>query len=188
MNNWLFCLCRPSGQLGGHTLPSLIWWKTSGWECTPCWRDSAPTAPGWRAQTTLSWCRNLPEQASPDAFIDLSLTNQNEILAVSRLVWGCAYWLVLFPFLPVGLVGSAVKDFNCVFYNMEYLTCSWRGSRKTAGKSQQNLYYWYDSLSATLVQNNISAVLLAGFLLYCVYSGSPEGEPQWLWPWQLFNG
>lgn len=61
---FLVWIGRLSGLKRTHTAPSLIWWRMSEWECTPCCMDPAPTAPWSKAQTTLNWSRNLPAQVS----------------------------------------------------------------------------------------------------------------------------
>lgn len=53
------------------------------------------------------------------------------------------HWSILFTFLHLGLVGTTVKDFVCVFFNMEYMKCNWGRSPKMPANSQQTLYFWY---------------------------------------------
>lgn len=49
----------------------------------------------------------------------------------------------VFFFCPAGLKNTRVKDFNCVFYNMENMECSWRSQKAKKAISKQHLYFWY---------------------------------------------
>lgn len=51
--------------------------------------------------------------------------------------------LVLFTFQNLGIVGTEVQDFVCVYHNMNYLECSWGRNPKVSAKSEHNLYFWY---------------------------------------------
>uniref|UniRef100_A0A3P8WXI9 Interleukin 13 receptor, alpha 2 n=1 Tax=Cynoglossus semilaevis TaxID=244447 RepID=A0A3P8WXI9_CYNSE len=42
-----------------------------------------------------------------------------------------------------GLKNTRVKDFNCVFYNMENMECSWRSQKAKKAISKQHLYFWH---------------------------------------------
>ncbi|KAM6907300.1 interleukin-13 receptor subunit alpha-2 [Xenentodon cancila] len=53
-----------------------------------------------------------------------------------------------------GIMGTEVQDFTCVFYNMEYMECKWKQSPKEPADSQQNLYFWYDSLEKAVECSN----------------------------------
>lgn len=45
-----------------------------------------------------------------------------------------------------GLMNTRVRDFKCVFQNMEYMECKWTRSPKTPAKSQQSLFFWHEEL------------------------------------------
>ncbi|XP_040907293.1 interleukin-13 receptor subunit alpha-2 isoform X2 [Toxotes jaculatrix] len=45
-----------------------------------------------------------------------------------------------------GVVGATVKDFVCVFHNMENMECTWERSPKMPANSQQKLYFWHKKL------------------------------------------
>ncbi|CAK6953755.1 interleukin-13 receptor subunit alpha-2 [Scomber scombrus] len=88
-----------------------------------------------------------------------------------------------------GLVGTAVKDFVCVFHNMEYVTCNWGGGPKMPANSQQTLYFWHKELGQTqecpkyTISNgvrsgcNFTGTFFPDFtdINFCVNGSSPEG-------------
>ncbi|XP_018547058.1 interleukin-13 receptor subunit alpha-2 isoform X2 [Lates calcarifer] len=45
-----------------------------------------------------------------------------------------------------GVAGITVKDFVCVFHNMEKMVCNWGRNPKIPANSQQNLYFWHREL------------------------------------------
>ncbi|XP_022618249.1 interleukin-13 receptor subunit alpha-2-like isoform X2 [Seriola dumerili] len=45
-----------------------------------------------------------------------------------------------------GVVGTTVKDFVCVFHNMENMECNWESNQKMPANSQQSLYFWHKEL------------------------------------------
>ncbi|XP_029376027.1 interleukin-13 receptor subunit alpha-2 isoform X2 [Echeneis naucrates] len=48
-----------------------------------------------------------------------------------------------------GVAGTAVKDFVCVYHNMEYMECNWKRSPRIPANSQQRLYFWHKDLEQT---------------------------------------
>lgn len=59
-------------------------------------------------------------------------------------------------FVPLGVAGITVKDFVCVFHNMEKMVCNWGRNPKIPANSQQNLYFW------CVIERKISPLLLDG--------------------------
>lgn len=49
--------------------------------------------------------------------------------------------LTSFNLLP-GPVGSRVQGFGCVFYQKEFMECTWETSLEEPTPSQYSLYYW----------------------------------------------
>lgn len=71
-------------------------------------------------------------------------TGKPEKFAVQTLVkYRNLQLLVLFTFQNLGVVGTEVQDFVCVYHNMNYLECSWGRNPKMSAKSEYNLYFWY---------------------------------------------
>lgn len=58
-----------------------------------------------------------------------------------KRVWNC--YLLMFVFINQGAVNTAIRHFDCVYHNMQYVECKWKRSAKTPANSQQNLYFWY---------------------------------------------
>ncbi|XP_030009076.1 interleukin-13 receptor subunit alpha-2 isoform X1 [Sphaeramia orbicularis] len=89
-----------------------------------------------------------------------------------------------------GVEGTAIKEFICVYHNMEYVTCNWKRSSKMPATAEQNLYYWHKGLEQTeecpkyIISNNIkigcdfSGINLPDFsdITFCVNGSSPEGR------------
>ncbi|TNN33658.1 Interleukin-13 receptor subunit alpha-2 [Liparis tanakae] len=45
-----------------------------------------------------------------------------------------------------GVVGTAVQDFACVYYNRKYLECTWGGNPEMPADARQHLYFWHKGL------------------------------------------
>ncbi|XP_029956755.1 interleukin-13 receptor subunit alpha-2 [Salarias fasciatus] len=45
-----------------------------------------------------------------------------------------------------GIMDTEIRDFKCVFQNMEYMECKWTRSPNTPAKSQLNLFFWHEEL------------------------------------------
>ncbi|XP_069395449.1 interleukin-13 receptor subunit alpha-2 isoform X1 [Paralichthys olivaceus] len=45
-----------------------------------------------------------------------------------------------------GVVGTSVRDFFCVYHNMENMECKWERNPNIPANSQQNLYFWHKKL------------------------------------------
>ncbi|XP_074864228.1 interleukin-13 receptor subunit alpha-2 [Carettochelys insculpta] len=45
-----------------------------------------------------------------------------------------------------GELESQIRDFHCVYYNWEYLTCTWQPGRLAAPGACYEFYYWYEGL------------------------------------------
>nr|XP_046267487.1 interleukin-13 receptor subunit alpha-2 isoform X2 [Scatophagus argus] len=68
-----------------------------------------------------------------------------------------------------GVVGTAVQDFVCVYYNMQYVECTWGRSAKMPANSQQNLYFWHNELEKT--QECPSYIYMGGNRSGCNFTG-----------------
>ncbi|XP_071317310.1 interleukin-13 receptor subunit alpha-2 isoform X2 [Trachinotus anak] len=88
-----------------------------------------------------------------------------------------------------GVAGTTVKDFVCVFYNMENMECNWKKNPKTPANSQQTLYYWHKELEQAeecpkyIISGgvrsgcNFTGKTLPDFtdINFCINGSSPEG-------------
>ncbi|XP_041808427.1 interleukin-13 receptor subunit alpha-2 isoform X2 [Chelmon rostratus] len=95
-----------------------------------------------------------------------------------------------------GVVGTAVQNVVCVYYNMKYMECTWERSAKMPAKSQQYLYFWHKELGqaeecpkyiiSSGVRNgcNFTEIALPDFtdINFCINGSSPEGplEPTFI--------
>ncbi|XP_051903411.1 interleukin-13 receptor subunit alpha-2 [Hippocampus zosterae] len=88
-----------------------------------------------------------------------------------------------------GRHGNAVKDFGCVFHNMEHMICKWRKHPTSPANSQLYMYYWHKELQKTeecpkylFTNGDRSGCSFTGKALpdftnvnFCVNGSSPEG-------------
>ncbi|KAM9348901.1 interleukin-13 receptor subunit alpha-2 [Symphorus nematophorus] len=88
-----------------------------------------------------------------------------------------------------GVVGTAVQDFVCVYYNMKYVECTWGRSAKMPTNSWQNLYFWHRELeqmeecpkylnkSGVRSGCNFTGISLPDFtdINFCINGSSAEG-------------
>ncbi|XP_029303181.1 interleukin-13 receptor subunit alpha-2 isoform X2 [Cottoperca gobio] len=89
----------------------------------------------------------------------------------------------------IGVVGTAIQDFVCVYHNMKYVECKWGNSPKMPAKSLQSLYFWHKKLEQAeecpkylLLSGTRSGCDFTGNSLpefthinFCVNGSSPEG-------------
>lgn len=45
-------------------------------------------------------------------------------------------------FIPLGNLESKVWDMNCIYYNWQYLLCSWKLGMGVHFDTNYNLFYW----------------------------------------------
>ncbi|XP_047621746.1 interleukin-13 receptor subunit alpha-2 [Phacochoerus africanus] len=55
------------------------------------------------------------------------------------------YWT-----LPQGNLETKIQDMDCVYYNWQYLFCSWKPGMAVHFDSNYNLFYWYEGLDHAL--------------------------------------
>ncbi|XP_062845003.1 interleukin-13 receptor subunit alpha-2 [Trichomycterus rosablanca] len=48
-----------------------------------------------------------------------------------------------------GVPGSRIKDFGCVYFNKEYMECTWESGSAEASDSKHYLYYWHREMRGT---------------------------------------
>ncbi|XP_058483682.1 interleukin-13 receptor subunit alpha-2 isoform X1 [Solea solea] len=73
-----------------------------------------------------------------------------------------------------GVVGTEVKDFICVFYNMENMECEWKRNPKLSAAAQQNLYFWHKKLKR--VEECPKYIISRGIRIGCNFSGKALPE------------
>nr|XP_043897378.1 interleukin-13 receptor subunit alpha-2 isoform X2 [Solea senegalensis] len=73
-----------------------------------------------------------------------------------------------------GVVGTEVKDFSCVFYNMENMECKWKRNPKLSAAAQQNLYLWHKKLKR--VEECPKYIISRGIRIGCNFSGKALPE------------
>uniref|UniRef100_A0A8C0GSA4 Interleukin 13 receptor subunit alpha 2 n=1 Tax=Chelonoidis abingdonii TaxID=106734 RepID=A0A8C0GSA4_CHEAB len=49
-----------------------------------------------------------------------------------------------------GELESQIRDFHCVYYNWEHLTCTWQLGQLAPAGARYELYYWYEGLDHTV--------------------------------------
>ncbi|KAG7236702.1 hypothetical protein INR49_000596 [Caranx melampygus] len=88
-----------------------------------------------------------------------------------------------------GVAGTAVKNFSCVFYNMDTMECKWERSPRTPADSKQRLYFWHKKLERAeecpkyIISGgvrrgcNFTGKTLPDFsdINFCINGSSPEG-------------
>ncbi|TRY57380.1 hypothetical protein DNTS_024961, partial [Danionella cerebrum] len=50
---------------------------------------------------------------------------------------------------PTGLAESRIRDFHCIYYEREYMECTWESGSVQPPNSQHSLYYWHRDMNAT---------------------------------------
>lgn len=148
------CLLRWSVRRGRHTLPSSIWWKTLQWEFTLCWVDLAPTIPGWGAQTTLSWCRNLPAEVSLQVFIESKQRKHDvKIFFFFFFLLSALHDDLVFGMLLVSLSSCRANGYCSPGFQLHFLQ-----------------YGAYDLQLETSPQNNEQITAISIFLVSYIYT------------------
>uniref|UniRef100_A0A2K6G2C5 Interleukin 13 receptor subunit alpha 2 n=2 Tax=Propithecus coquereli TaxID=379532 RepID=A0A2K6G2C5_PROCO len=55
------------------------------------------------------------------------------------------YWIS-----PQGNLETKIQDMDCIYYNWQYLLCSWKPGRGVHFDANYNLFYWYEGLDHAL--------------------------------------
>ncbi|KAJ8246920.1 hypothetical protein GJAV_G00256800 [Gymnothorax javanicus] len=50
----------------------------------------------------------------------------------------------------VGLPGTKINDFNCVYYQREYMNCTWHQGHETPPKARHHLYFWHREMDRAM--------------------------------------
>uniref|UniRef100_A0A3B1IGI5 Interleukin 13 receptor, alpha 2 n=1 Tax=Astyanax mexicanus TaxID=7994 RepID=A0A3B1IGI5_ASTMX len=48
-----------------------------------------------------------------------------------------------------GVAGSRIRDFHCVYFNKEYMDCTWQPGSADPPQSEHSLYYWHREMQET---------------------------------------
>lgn len=48
-----------------------------------------------------------------------------------------------------GVAGSRIRDFHCVYFNKEYMDCTWQAGSTDPPQAKHSLYYWHRDMQET---------------------------------------
>ncbi|XP_067404086.1 interleukin-13 receptor subunit alpha-2 [Emydura macquarii macquarii] len=77
-------------------------------------------------------------EAKVQTLLEGRCTNESEV----RSDWAHATFQVPTP----GELASQIRDFHCVYYNWEQLTCTWQVGQLVPPGARYEFYYWYEGL------------------------------------------
>ncbi|XP_057351790.1 interleukin-13 receptor subunit alpha-2 isoform X4 [Manis pentadactyla] len=81
-------------------------------------------------------------EAKIHTLLPVQCTNGSEV----QSVWSEAtYWIS-----PQGNLETKIQDMDCVYYNWQYLFCSWKPGMGVHFDTNYNLFYWYEGLEHAL--------------------------------------
>ncbi|KAI5937133.1 Interleukin-13 receptor subunit alpha-2 [Manis javanica] len=85
---------------------------------------------------------NKGVEAKIHTLLPVQCTNGSEV----QSAWSEAiYWIS-----PQGNLETKIQDMDCVYYNWQYLFCSWKPGMDVHFDTNYNLFYWYEGLEHAL--------------------------------------